>query len=522
MTSSSGTLYDKLQYPDHIFEYTHPNRLAALGKIYGMDPSPAENCRMLELGCGAGGNIIPMAYQNPHSIFVGIDLSRAAVERGQQKISAMGLTNIRLIHCDIMEVDAKFGQFDYIVTHGVYSWVPPTVRNKIMAILQEHLSPHGIGYVSYNAQPFSHLRDYTRDMMLYHTREITDPAKKVGQARAVMKFLSENSRDGTLHRLVMRDQYERVVNMSDEVLFHDDLNASAEAFLLHEVVAHASSHGLQYLSDAVFSRRYLARYSDEVRATLQGFPDSEFMSRDQYQDFIDGHGFRRTLLCHDGISLQRKVAPDFVKDFYLLGSTEPVDASWSLTDDSPMQFKNREQSEVTASQPLVKAALLCLGKAWPGALTFAQLLAKSLALLESAHTVTESDEEDFVATIAELTFSGEIMFLHTFPKLATAISDRPAVSLLARMQAETGSPVTNLLHQRVWLTDERARRFAQLLDGTRTHEEIIAEMAVVLADTARSTESLGQATEPDSALSSIQEDTQRALATIRKLGLLIG
>lgn len=522
MTSLSRTLYDDLQYPDHIFEYTHPSRLAVLGKIYGMDPAPADNCRMLELGCASGGNILPMAYQNPDSVFVGVDLSRAAVDRGRERIAAMGLTNVSLLHCDIMDLPSSLGCFDYVVTHGVYSWVPPAVRSKIMAVLHEHLNPHGIGYVSYNAQPFSRLRDYARDMMLYHTREITDPAKKIGQARAVMKFLSENSKQDTLHGTIMRSQYERVLNMSDEILFHDDLNPSAQAFMLHEVVAHASTYHLQYLSDAIFARRYLASYSDEVRATLQGFPDSEFMSRDQYQDFIDGYGFRRTLLCHDNISLQRTIAPDFVKQFFLSGSTEPVDASWNLTDDSPMQFKNREQSEVAASQPLVKAALLCLGKAWPGALTYAQLLAGSLALLESAGTVADSDEQDLLATISELASGGEIMLLHTLPKLATTISDRPVVSLLARMQAEAGPSVTNLLHQRVWLTDVRARHFAKLLDGTRTHEEIIAEMTAIIADTAQSSETPGASLKPDVALNSVQEDTQRALVTIRKMGLLVG
>ena len=82
MNESSRTLYDEIRYPARSFEYTHPNRLGTIAALYGMTPAPIPNCRVLELGCGVGGNIIPMAYQNPKSQFVGIDLSGDAVSVG--------------------------------------------------------------------------------------------------------------------------------------------------------------------------------------------------------------------------------------------------------------------------------------------------------------------------------------------------------------------------------------------------------------------------------------------------------
>jgi hypothetical protein len=92
-------------------------------------------------------------------------------------VASLGLTNIELIHCDILDFDPSSGQFDYIIAHGVYSLVPHVVREKIMAIFKAHLAPHGVAYVSYNSHPFSHTRNLARDMMLFHTRHLTKLAR---------------------------------------------------------------------------------------------------------------------------------------------------------------------------------------------------------------------------------------------------------------------------------------------------------------------------------------------------------
>ena len=510
-----STPYDEVFYPGHVYGFTHPNHLATIAAVYGMHPARVERCRVLELGCGVGGNLLPMAFQYPASEFVGVDLSGVTIERGQRNNAAFGLSNIKLLHCDIMDVDANFGEFDYIIAHGVFSWVPPTVREKMMTIFKQNLAPQGVCYVSYNAHPFSHLRDMVRDMMRYHTRRLTGMKEKVGQARAILKFLSEGSKANSVHGAVMRDQYNRVLKAPDELLFHDDLDEGAEAFLLHEVVEQAGSHGLQYLSDSDFSRRYLAGYSEEVRATLQRFPDSEFMARDQYQDFIDGNGFRRTLLCHDNVSLSRQIDLDFVTRFHLLSTTSPVDPDGCVADDSAMEFENQNGSRITVTNPLLKAAHLCLGRAWPRALSFDELLDGAQALLGGR--VADDDKKVLTETLFILACSGEVSFLLSRPFLLKDASDRPQASLLARKQAQTGPLVTNLLHQTVQLEDDRTRDFLQLLDGSRTIDQITTEMTEKFGETIR-VDIPGRPTEP--LLLSTRESVQRSLGMVGKLGLL--
>jgi methyltransferase-like protein len=431
----------------------------------------------------------------------------------------LGSENIKLLHCDIMNVDASFGRFDYIIAHGVYSWVPPAVREKMMMIFKQNLAPQGVCYVSYNAHPFSHMRDMVRDMMRYHTRRLTGMKEKVGQARAILKFLSEGSKANSVHGAIMRDQYNRVLKAPDELLFHDDLDEGAEAFLLHEVVELAGSHGLQYLSDADFSRRNLAGYSEEVRATLQRFPESEFMARDQYQDFIDGNGFRRTLLCHDNVSLSRQTDLDFVTRFYLLSTTSPVDPDACVTDDSAMEFENEDGSRITVTNSLLKAAHLCLGRAWPRALSFDELLDGARALLGGGQA--DDDQKALTEAMFILACSGEVSFLLSRPFLLTEATEHPQASLLARKQAQTGPLVTNLLHQTVQLEDDRTRDFLQLLDGTRTIDQITAEMTEKFGPTIQ-VDQKDRARKPaEPLLLSTRESVQRSLAMVGKLGLLI-
>jgi SAM-dependent methyltransferase len=210
MSQEQASRYDDILYKGYPQQETHFTRLATLGALYGIPPVPLENTRVLELGCGAGANLIAMAYQYPECRFAGIDLSRRAIEAGSELVGELGLENIELRYCDLMEVTEPFGRFDYIIAHGLYSWVPPAARDKIMRIFAEHLTPNGIAHVSYNAYPGSHLRNLVRDIMLYHVRQFSESEKQIAQARAILKTLSRLIDPNSVHAAIVRDQHERI------------------------------------------------------------------------------------------------------------------------------------------------------------------------------------------------------------------------------------------------------------------------------------------------------------------------
>jgi len=511
-TPATASAYDGVAYPAHAHAQTHPAHLATVAALYGLDAPAVGSCRVLELGCGGGSNLVPMACQYPDASFVGIDLSGRAIDSAAENAAACRLENVDFRQADIMDIGADWGGFDYIIAHGVYSWVPAEVREKILAILHENLSPSGVGLVSYNAYPGSHLRNLTRDIMLFHARFIDDPRERIRQARAVLSMVAEGSNATKTHGIVVRDQLARVERMPDELLFHDDLLEIAAPFLLHQVVSDAERHGLQYLSDASLSRRDLSDYPETVRNILASFPEAEFAARDQYHDFIDGHGFRNTLLCHADVVLDRHLAPDCIRRFFLASSVWPASDDIDPASPDAVAFKSEKGGELVTDSPLVKAALLELRRAWPQALRFDELLKKAAGPagvgIESA---TERAEQSDVlsGSLLQAVSAGHLEIHRDAPGLTTRISAKPKASLWARKQSETRSVVTNLRHRAIRLEDEKVRRFMRLVDGTREVDDLVRDFAAAAAN---------EGTDPDDLN---RASVERNLRRLAELALLV-
>jgi cyclopropane fatty-acyl-phospholipid synthase-like methyltransferase len=141
---SGSSSYEVVPYAGWSFEETHPDRLATIATLFGMKPPEVARARVLEIGCGLGANLIPMAAGLPEGSFLGIDVSERQVAEGRATIEAAGLTNVALTRMNLMDAGPDLGTFDYIVCHGVYSWVGPEVQQKILATIAAHLAPDGV------------------------------------------------------------------------------------------------------------------------------------------------------------------------------------------------------------------------------------------------------------------------------------------------------------------------------------------------------------------------------------------
>lgn len=513
MTHQSATDYDRISYPGHPFGETHPDHLGTLGALFGMKPAPLSACRVLELGCGDGANLIPIAAQWPQSEFVGLDLSEQAVGRGNAFIARMGLKNITLRAFDIMDVSTQFGAFDYISAHGVYSWVPGPVREKILAIYRETLTPHGIGYVSYNCYPGCHSRDIAREMMRYHVRGVTDPQQRVAQGRAMLTLMAQASAEDSIYGFELRNQVNRLKDIDDHVLFHDDLSDEATPFYLHEVAEAAAAHGLQYLCDAAFSLSRFERLPAQTRQQLALIPEDDAVTREQYADFVEGRSFRQSLFCRGDITLQRSVGPRVIRQFHLATSAAPRDGAIDPAAGGVVTFKTENGSTLSTDHRLSKAVILALGKVWPQTIGFADAVNAALVDLGPAADPIRAniDEEmDALASLLFRAFSVGQFELHLFPPhLTTTVTERPAASPLARQQAASALAVTNLRHRSVSMKDETVRRFLMLVDGTRTVDELVGDLNTALT------------AQGDARGNVPRQAVEQNLGLLAKLGLLV-
>src|SRR5437762_7081549 len=215
--------YDEMPYEGHAYAQTHPSRLAVVATLFGLDPPPVETCRVLELGCASGGNLIPMAEGLPGATFAGIDLSTRQVTEGQQFIEKLGLTNLTLRHASITDVDESFGKFDYVLAHGVFSWIATDVRERLLDVCAKHLAPGGVAYVSYNTYPGWHMRGMIRDMMQYHATRFATPQLRVQQARALLDFLAQSVRQEGPYSVLLKTELENIRHQADHYLYHEHL-----------------------------------------------------------------------------------------------------------------------------------------------------------------------------------------------------------------------------------------------------------------------------------------------------------
>jgi hypothetical protein len=240
-----------------------------------------------------------MASAWPGSSFVGIDLSAAQIADGQMRAAAQALTNIQLKVLNIMDVTESLGQFDYIVCHGVYSWVPPAVQDKILNICATQLTFNGVAFISYNTYPGWYIKKVVRDMIYYHASQFAEPLEQVRQARWFLEYLAGCviPESGSTYPTNLRSAAVFLREKSDSYLLHEFLDDFVQPVYLHEFVSRAAALKLRYFADARIPPMYTADLSAEAIQILAQLTSDPIRS-EQYLDFLRRQSFRRSLLCH--------------------------------------------------------------------------------------------------------------------------------------------------------------------------------------------------------------------------------
>ncbi len=464
--SARGGAYEEFEYPGYAYPATHPARLEAIAGLFGLRPGPAAQSRVLELGCGDGGNLLSLAQALPGARLVGIDAAASAIERGNRLARAAGLENVELICMDLEELPeggelGEAGSFDYILSHGVYSWIPPRVRVALLAGVRRYLAPMGVAYVSYNAYPGSYLRDMARDILGYHVRDVSDPQRKLAAARELMQTIVAIE-EPSPYAQVLREHMERMLRYSTALLFHDDLAEISTPFYFHEFIEHANHHSLAFLAEADLFESQMRDVPDSAGRLMASLPDDAVV-REQYLDFFKNRMFRQTLLCHVDAPVSRELDDGAIERLWISSSARAQEDG---------SFATPEGFTVTTSEPLVIAAMQALADAWPGAVSFSTLLERALQAAGS-EARPELVRARLRVVLLQAYLARMVMLQGCAPPVAGSPSEHPLASALARAQHAAGLPaVSSLLHANVRLEGELEPRLLPLLDGTRSPSEL--------------------------------------------------
>lgn len=296
------TIYSELGYKSMPFPYTTPATLEAYAALVGISAPNPKTARVLELGATYGGNIISQALFNPDATFVGIELSQEQVEKGNEVIANAGLTNVSLIQSDIASIGSEIGTFDYIIAHGVYSWVDDGVKDALLRLIDEHLVEDGIAYVSYNTYPGWHTMEEVRQLMMFSNRDKAQfnhkekvlHGKTIGSivGSQILKYDNLKERNskflGALRSIMQKDEY---------YVGHDHLEPNNDPVYFYQFNDHLGAHNLTYLCDADLTLSMVRSFDADIADTLDKLALNDHVAQEQYLDFMLDTTFRKSIIC---------------------------------------------------------------------------------------------------------------------------------------------------------------------------------------------------------------------------------
>jgi SAM-dependent methyltransferase len=418
--------YEVVPYEDRPVAETHPDRLWLAARMAGLPIERPERMRVLELGCAHAVNLVPFAFHLPQARFLGIDLSPTQIERARDRVAPLGLANLELRCADVMDF-ATDETFDVIIAHGLFSWVPDVVRDKVLSLCRQVLAPEGVAYISYNAMPGWGVRGGIRRALQEIVGDEPDPQAQVARARKGLAGLAAvDPLRGTAEGALLEQEIVALRDKSDAYLLHEYLTPHGRAYWSREFTTLASAAGLAYVGDVAPTG--IADHPRVVEA-MRELVGGDRIAAEQVADVITFREFRATLLCRAD---DRRSPPD----------------PHTLVETLHLAAPPREDA---APDELVA----WLRQRWPADVPFAELPGHATPSTVWAHHL-----------------AGHIQLRPRALPIASTPGERPAVAELTRFEASHAGFVVTPLHEYCPL-DAFHAALIRHLDGTRDRAALV-------------------------------------------------
>jgi ubiquinone/menaquinone biosynthesis C-methylase UbiE len=423
----------------------------------------------------------------PSATFVGVDRSSRQIGAAREAARAAGLGNVTW-HAAAFENAPLEGAFDYVLCHGVASWVPVTTRRALFAAMARALAPGGVAHASFNVLPGWYERLAARDWLRFSAA-----TGSPGPAAAALDWLRTRvSPERAEYKHALEAVARRIAETEPAYVAHEYLAEEHHPELVARVLAEAEEAGLAYLGDAIPQATAFELLDDETVARAEGLRPADAQ---QLVDFVTGASFRRALFVRAdeasarGWRWPRRLDPAALSSLRVASRLVPAAAK---SDGGAVERFRVGELTVEIADPHARRALHALARVAPASLAWDELA-------REAGGGAALQAELFDAWLAT-----GALDLHAFaPKLATFPSPRPRACPVARARAAHGGSLTNAWHHEVVLPAEIVRDVLALADGTRTDEEI--------------GKALGSPATPQESLAAVR----KALVILAALGLLV-
>jgi SAM-dependent methyltransferase len=465
--------YDELPYDSLPLPETQPDFLAAIARLHGFDAPDPTRSRILELGCAQGGNLIPLAWRWPDCECVGVELSRVQAQAGADFVARLRLDNVRILHGDLAALPDDLGEFDYIIAHGVFSWVPPAVQQALLEVCRRHLSPQGVAYVSFNVSAGWEKLQPLRTALTARTSADLAAPERFQQA---LRVLDDLAAEWSAPDLLKEVAYLKTAAPS--YLFHEYLADFNVPMTFGEFAAQLDQHDLRYVGEAG-PRRAVVELEDAwglIPESMAG----RWLDAESALDDALGTRFRRALIARADAACAQppQVAALSGLAFYSdLASNEEIDLEVA----TEQAFVNPAGNTFHVALPLMKAAVMVLSGAYPAASSYSDLLGAARQVMANYAVADDADERAFSEALFQLVATQGVMATVWAGPIAVEPGERPCANALARLQATTsGWVVSGARHVAIDL-DPAGRLLLDWLEGSRTIDELALQMQSSLA-----------------------------------------
>ena len=465
---------DEAFLSEGVCSQSQPEQLAIVATLFGLTPTLPSRSRVLELGCAAGGNLIPLASRYPNAAFLGIDSRPDYVDAGRQTINALGLKNIKLYHADFTALRPSKQKFDYIICRDRYSRVPQSAQNSVLNVIRDNLAERGVAFVSYHTYPGWKQREIVRDAMSFQLGTSDQHGQDIHRAREVFALLQTATVPSSSFGKMLHDEATRVTGTPAATFYREYFDETIRPCYFREFIGRAQENRLGFLGEASITDLAPSRMSGAVAEALKKLSRGNILETQQYLDFFRNRTFRQTLLIHREAMkrVKRTISPTSLQPFLFSCALAPTNRA-ALANEEATEFCDPIGRTVEVMIPAVKSMLLVFSEAYPFPLTFDALLIGIRKHLGLDIGAAQTEFHKIGDVLLSFTLEGAVR-LHLEPTASTDLDPRQpmAFSPARYLALKKRLTVPNQHHENIALSEIDARILA-LLDGKTQKDELI-------------------------------------------------
>jgi SAM-dependent methyltransferase len=286
MEAKEGYITD-IEYVHGVYRELGPSALNLVLLIQSLEPIALEQgFTYCDLGCGQGESVNLFAACHPEGEFHGIDFNAAHIEGARALARQAELDNITFWEASFADLGALgLPDFDFVVLHGIFSWVGDENRRLVLEFLRTKLKPGGVVFLSYNSLPGWSLHAPLRQLLSSYAETLTGPLEqRVDESLAFVGRLKEAEASVFARNPSSAEFFDYICTLPRNYVAHEFFNRHWTLFYHAEMVRDLAAANLSFVGSASFAENQeMLRFSVAQKQILDGVHDR--VMRETLKDF---------------------------------------------------------------------------------------------------------------------------------------------------------------------------------------------------------------------------------------------